>query len=279
MIKPFKGSRRRIRQLASYSARLGKLGFRGMPLWKRTVSGKLWVSAKGRMYYVTPWVHGSKLDGRLSHLRKLGRVLARLHTLSRRLNLPPAPRSLLKEIRRQHTSFGRNMRFVRSQDHSAGRWFRENGSRCRELGLQAMACLQKQKVKALLRGERKAPPLVHRDVTRPNVIVTGGKVSIIDWDSMERGSSYYDLVKTLTNTAGFHPGRMKAFLKGYEEIRPLKKTERRLVSALYRLPREAWYVCSRAKAGQPDASMLAILDATWEERLLAVRWLDYWAEG
>jgi hypothetical protein len=63
-------------------------------------------------------------------------------------------------------------------------------------------------------------------------------------------------------------------LHGYERVHPLHLDERLLISALFRFPREACYVCKSAEA---EKQLFSILRDTWKQRLAAIEWLDNWA--
>jgi len=77
------------------------------------------------------------------------------------------------------------------------------------------------------------------------------------------------------NTTRFNPVFIQALLKGYEEIRPLDRTERKMISCLYRLPREAWFA-ARFPQSVRSRNMLDIMGQTWLLRLKAMDLLDEW---
>jgi Ser/Thr protein kinase RdoA (MazF antagonist) len=101
-------------------------------------------------------------------------------------------------------------------------------------------------------------------------------VLLIDWDQARPGSACLELVTALTNTTNFTPSRMAAFLQGYESVRPFTRPERRLVSALYRFPREAWHLCDQTRRGRGEP-LAAILNSSWDSRISAVQWMEEWA--
>jgi Ser/Thr protein kinase RdoA (MazF antagonist) len=124
--------------------------------------------------------------------------------------------------------------------------------------------------------EIKHPALIHGDVTRPNIIINSKGLFLIDWDCLRMGSTYNEIVKTLSNTTYYNPILINALLRGYEEIKPLKSAERLLISALFRLPREAWGAARNIARGRGHRSF-RVLEQTWEQRLIAIRCLDEWA--
>ncbi|UUZ84328.1 phosphotransferase [Paenibacillus sp. P26] len=233
----------------------------------------------GKQYYVTEWIQGRRMTRSSEELAQLGSMLAKLHSVSRNLKLPPPPISIIRKLTKNFAAFRRRLKKVKKKPTNAGRWARDHGEACIELSRAGLQALRGPELRALLRKENRHPALVHGDVTIPNVLVANGRVYLIDWDLMGRGASYYDLVVALTNTAGFSPARIAAFLRGYEQVRPLSRSEKKLVSALYRIPREAWYVCQYAANGLKHGQLLHNLDRTWSQRLEAVRWLDAWANS
>lgn len=129
---------------------------------------------------------------------------------------------------------------------------------------------------SLLEREMARPALIHSDITPQNVIIADdGQLFIIDWDRIKLGSIYVDVATALMNTTYFNPVFIQALLKGYEELRPLDRTERKLISALYRLPREAW-LATRFPNRLRSRIMLEIMGQTWPLRSEAMNFLDGW---
>jgi Ser/Thr protein kinase RdoA (MazF antagonist) len=120
------------------------------------------------------------------------------------------------------------------------------------------------------------PGLIHGDVTIPNIIINASGMFLIDWDGLRIGSTYNEIAKALSNTTYFNTRHISALLRGYEKIKPLIPAERLLISALFRLPREAWREAKgiALNRGQRD---FRVLEQTWDERMNAIRWLDEWA--
>lgn len=277
MIKPFIGSKSRLIQLSSYAVKLHKRGFHGMPTWLRSRSGKYWEQKGGKLFYLTDWIEGRKMSSNKEDLVKLGGMLARLHSVSRSLKLPRQPDSVTLRHRRNYYAFLKRLKKLRRKPTEAGTWFRHHGDLCIELSRDAIHLLGTSRIRSMLREECRHPSLVHGDVTVANTLKSKTRIYLIDWDLMKRGSSYYDLVVALTNTAGFEPSKMAAFLKGYEKVRPLRRREKKLISALYRIPREAWYVCQYAMNGRKYGPLLNVLNKTWNNRLIAINWIDTWS--
>ncbi|GAA0136214.1 hypothetical protein YSY43_30550 [Paenibacillus sp. YSY-4.3] len=123
------------------------------------------------------------------------------------------------------------------------------------------------------------PALIHNDITAHNVIISDdGQLFIIDWDRIKLGSIYVELATTLMNTTHFNPVFMHSLLQGYDELRHLNHAERKLISALYRLPREAWHA-ARFPDRPRSRNMLDIMEQTWLLRLKAMDELDEWAKS
>lgn len=121
------------------------------------------------------------------------------------------------------------------------------------------------------------PALIHSDMTTQNVIVSeDGQLFIIDWDRIKLGSIYAEVASALMNMTRFNPEFIYSLLKGYEELHPFDPTERKLISSLYRLPREAWYAARFPKSPR-SRNMLDVMEQTWPLRLKAMDLLDEWA--
>ncbi|MGO4269321.1 phosphotransferase family protein, partial [Paenibacillus sp. TAF58] len=150
---------------------------------------------------------------------------------------------------------------------------------CKRLTDRAWDNLKSPEIENLLEKESERPTLIHNDITSPNVIISdSGQLFIIDWDRVKVGSIYVDLAKALMNTTQFNPELILALLKGYEERRPLNETERKLISTLYGLPREAWHA-TRFPNRSRSREMLNILEKTWDPRLKAMDLIDEWTKS
>ncbi|WP_051107685.1 phosphotransferase [Paenibacillus fonticola] len=157
------------------------------------------------------------------------------------------------------------------------RWFERFAEACIQFSERTWAELKTPEMANLLRMERISPALIHSDITTHNVIIADdGQLFIIDWDHSKLGSIYVDLATTLMNTTHFNPVFMHSLLKGYEALRPLNHAERKLTSALYRLPREAWHA-ARFPDRPRSRNMLDIMEQTWLPRLKGMVVLDEWA--
>ncbi|MGZ9586705.1 phosphotransferase [Paenibacillus marinisediminis] len=251
-------------------------GFSNMPTWLTSNSGKLWTLNQGRPFYVTIWINGRKLENQ-EDFEKLGRALASLHTTAC-LSLPI------------NNPFHDQFRFWKNQDHLFRRrmskanrtnkwtrgWYKRFGESCNQLSDRTWTELMRPEIVDLLGKEMTHPALIHSDITSQNVIISDdGQLFIIDWDRIKAGSIYVDVATALMNTTCFNPVFIHSLLKGYEELRPLNRTERQLISALYRLPREAWHAAQFPN--RPGSrNMLNIMEQTWLLRFKAMDVLDEW---
>ncbi|UUZ86080.1 phosphotransferase [Paenibacillus sp. P26] len=248
-----------------------------MPAWLTTRSGRAWVRSQGRLYYGTEWIEGRLLQPSEQDYVRLGQAVASLHTACQ--DSLPASKSYtsmrIEEYRTQERLFRKRFKEVRRRS-GAGVWFRGHGDECMALAREAWQLLASPEVKHILDEEKRHPVLVHGDITIPNVMLTDSRLTFIDWDGLAPGSMYVEIARTASNTAYFNPDLISAFLRGYEEVRPLNAGERRLVSGLFRLPREAWSTAFQVTKGR-GRRKLRQLDTGWEARLNAVRWMDQWA--
>lgn len=274
LIKPFKGQQSRLAQVSSRIEWLQKKGFQHLPKWFATKTGKRWVKHKGRLYYVSEWVEGSQLGDNLQDYELLGEVLGKLHKISYRSSgSSPSTIAKIQLMKMENSKFRRNLRLLKHHGTAAGSWYREMGDRCLVLAEEAWKILSRSDVRRVLVKEK--PNLIHGDVTRPNVICNASGVYLVDWEYTRKGTTYYEVAKTLSNITNFSVANMNAFLSGYVKHRPLKKEERLIISAFFRLPREAWQAAAMLRANK-NPPVFDILKSFWSNRLAAIEWMDGW---
>ncbi|MBB3130676.1 Ser/Thr protein kinase RdoA (MazF antagonist) [Paenibacillus rhizosphaerae] len=249
-----------------------------IPDWLPADSGKLWVMHRGKPFYMTAWIHGRPM-GMEQDYEQLGLALAKLHTL--RCGLPHTPQSAtLEQVRlwkaKDH-DLRKNMVRASSVNPALRRAVRQYGTAWKRFSDEAWSEIRHPDISRLCAQEKASPALIHGDITPPNVIIANDeRLHIIDWDFIRVGSTYADTAKTIMNTTGFHTAFMEAFLRGYEGIRPLSLPERRLVKALYGLPREAWYAVRFPKSKR-STEMLKTMDQTWTLRRQSMEYMNSWA--
>ncbi|KRE51416.1 phosphotransferase [Paenibacillus sp. Soil724D2] len=269
-----------MKTTAAYLELLMNSGFTYMPKWLTTRSGKLWTLHRERPFYMTEWIKGRNLE-KNEDFEELGRALATLHTTSSGIldTKGPSTHNQIRIWKIQDRLFRRRMNKA-IQNHERNRkWYKIYGKYCKRLTDRAWANLNSPEVVDLLKKEANRPALIHNDITSPNVIISeNGQLFIIDWDRVKVGSIYVDLAKALMNTTQFNPDFILALLKGYEERRPLDQTERKLISSLYGLPREAWHATQFPHESR-SREMLDILKKTWDPRLKAMDLIDEWTKS
>jgi Ser/Thr protein kinase RdoA (MazF antagonist) len=283
LIKPFQPRKsrntaaRQMDRMLSCVRLLKDRSYPHMPQWMATRNGRLGVRVSGRPYYVTEWIEGRTMADEPDYVL-LGQALAKLHSIG-----SSAPETSRASTARQFrlllsgaARFRRLLPRLCRRSGSAGHWYRKYGKKCVRLSREARHLVRGTLIRELGPQENRQPVLVHGDVTLPNILVSPKGLMLIDWDTLQPGSAYFEAVKTLTNTTGFDPGKMGAFLTGYEEVRPLQRSERILIAALFRFPREVWYAADETASGN-KGSFFPIVKATWQDRLRAVRWLDAWS--
>ncbi|MBW5446318.1 phosphotransferase [Cohnella sp. CFH 77786] len=284
VLKPFQARRgiggsaiRQIRRVETCIRRITEQGYPHLSKWRTTDSGRYWVIAKGRPYYVAEWVEGRPLAPTPSDFAALGKALAGLHSLETGSGTGARLDSTYRQIRGFQATdrlFRGYVARIRAKRASERQWFDAHGRATAALSRRAWEMLKAPAVRQLLSEEK--PRFIHGDVTIPNVIVAQDGVKLIDWDFARCGSASYELAKTMANTADFDLVRLGALLRGYEEIRPLKPAERQLVAALFRMPREIWQAARNAALGKRNP-IFPIVKRTWTKRLAAVKWMDEWA--
>jgi len=269
-----------MKTTTAYIELLMNSGFSYMPKWLTTSSGKLWTLHHGRPFYMTEWINGRNLETN-KDFEELGRALATLHTTSSGLldTKGPFTHKQIGLWKIQDRLFRSQMASAIQTHERNRKWYKKYGKHCKRLTDRAWANLSSPEIENLLEKESEHPALIHNDITSPNVIISeNGQLFIIDWDRVKVGSIYVDLAKALMNTTQFNPDFILALLKGYEERRPLDETERKLISSLYGLPREAWHATLFPHQSR-SLEMLKILKQTWRPRLKAMDLLDEWTKS
>lgn len=270
-----------MKQVASYIRILRKRKYKYMAAWLPTHSGRLWTLHQGKPFYVSQWIKGRGLENP-EDFEKLGRALATLHTIPiglHRIRTEKSP--TLQQIRMWKAQDHRfqNDKAKSSRNKEYRRWYRRYGKACKHLSSQAWRVLQDTSILNLLKKERHLPTLIHGDITTPNVIISdAGELKIIDWDRIKVGSVYTDLSKALMNTTQFNPEFVQSLLNGYERIKPLNRAERKTVTALCKLPREAWHA-SRHSNRSRELEILDSWDQTWPLRLQIIDILHEWSNS
>ncbi len=169
-----------------------------------------------RFGIVTPFVEGVILRRRSSipAVRAYGRIVASIHTLADRMPfvLDRAPLDYEGMIRGSVAAFEREA-FDRSGELAFLR-----GSA--EILLNELGKLSKDKP---------AYGVIHGDVIRANALVAeDGRVTILDFDFCGYGWRAYDVASYLLTIRGTPEEAEfeRAFLQGYDEVRPLTEPER-----------------------------------------------------
>lgn len=285
VLKPFRGTRAQLDLVAACATALWNAGFHNMPKWLTTSNGASYVTANHRLFYAVECIEGTPLSSDPRRARAVGRTLAKLHRLSatlspsRRLPLTDARTATSKVVARLHQqelSFRKAWPRLAHEPNRIGSWFRLHGTACDRFATQAFTTLSGPAADRALAAERRRPAVIHGDVTRPNILLRGATPCLIDWDRVRPGSTYFELAKTLANVTDLDTTRIAALLDGYEQVRPLSANERAVVSALFRCPREAWFVARRH--GRERQALFDILEATWKKRVAANQLLAAWVK-
>ncbi|GMX65826.1 hypothetical protein Elgi_50970 [Paenibacillus elgii] len=282
LLKPFCPSRilrqrtpkQQIERISSHIRTLQEAAYPHLPKWLTTSTGRYWTSYRGKPYYFTEWIKGRELQNDVQDYDTLGKALARLHNVTPNSRLPMSCFTLQEAavLKRQDALFRRQLvRFKRQ-----GLWFRKHGAECIALADEAWRIMETPEIQRLLLMEHEQPALIHGDVTFPNVIIRPDRLFLIDWDRVRMGSIYQEVARTLLNTTLFEPLLMEALLCGYEQFKPLRPEERLLISALFRLPREAWSSAKGIALGR-SRNVSRLVTRTWGRRLNAVVWMEGWA--
>ncbi len=184
-----------------------------VPQVLKTASEKLYVMHGAKPILLFTEVRGKSLLGNKllpSHLKQIGQALAILHKKTQGLILKPH-------------------RF----DHQGQRKVFSEIKSLLQVRHPAVANLINEKFRAMGRFHSGELPhgLIHADLFPENILFSKNKLSgILDFEAAGSGAFLFDIGVTLH--ACCHPGskfdlpRARAFLKGYESVRPLTKSEK-----------------------------------------------------
>ncbi|AET59907.1 hypothetical protein HPL003_15795 [Paenibacillus terrae HPL-003] len=286
-LKPFSRTKmvrsntiQQMEQAASMIRLLKKRKYSYMPAWLPTHSGKLWTLHQGTPFYMSQWIKGRGLEN-AEDFEKLGWALATLHATSTglyRIGRGKSPTSQqLKIWKKQDRLFQKKIKKISRHDTKYRNWYNTHGKDCQRLSRRAWKDLQDTSIVKLFQKENRSHALIHSDITIPNVMISdNGQLKIIDWDRVKVGSVYADLAKALMNTTQFNPEFVQSLLKGYQKRKPLSPTERKMVTALYTLPREAWHASLHPNRSR-DREILDNWGHSWPLRLQIIHILQEWS--
>lgn len=278
-MKPFRGTEKRLAEISRNVIQLRDAGYPHSPAWLTTTSGKSWTKLDNQLYYLTNWINGTQPGMDTEQFKHIGEALARLHTMSvRRVKSGgSATANWLHKLQRQEMRFIRDLPKLRNLPNDVGRWYRKHGETCIDLGREAWRFTDTPDVQEQLDKEKFRTSLIHGDITTCNIAIRDGEVFLLDWEFIRYGTKLYDLVRSLSNTTNFTVPLIESILTGYQNIAPLTTGERQLICALFRVPREAWYIGWVASSHTTSAGYVT-LQSSWRKRLSAIQWVDSWAK-
>lgn len=282
LLRPGTASRQ-MAEAARRAQRIMECGYAHMPRWHRTKRGNLWMKLGRRPFYITDWIAGRPLPKDPASYRALGRALAALHSIpvaghdtQHGAQAGGATEQMIRFYKAQDAAYRRPGAAWTNKRGRMNVWLRQHLPESNALADEAWRGMHTPEAEEVLRAEAAAPVFVHGDVTLPNIVVAGTRLYLIDWDGLAPGSAYDELALALHNTTHYDVALMQAMLAGYESVRPLRGGERRMVGALYRLPRESWFV-ARPLDRRTGMRTFRALAPAWGLRLQAVAWLDRWS--
>jgi Ser/Thr protein kinase RdoA (MazF antagonist) len=267
-------------KLISNIKKLKKSQYPHISRFLTTKTGKYFVNTNNKSYYMMEWVMGHPMQIDVQHYEKLGKALAKLHTSCKDSHYSASSftKRQVKCFENESRLFRLRLKLIQKKKATPFIWFKDHGKQCIGLANEAWEIIKKQEVQRVLSEEKKHPALIHGDVTMPNIVVRSSELFLIDWDSLRKGSTYYEMAKTLSNTTYYKPELIDALLRGYEKIKRLSPGERLLISALFRFPREAWNEARNVTHGRKQRGF-DILKGSWNERLECIKMLDQWAHS
>ncbi|MFX4301945.1 aminoglycoside phosphotransferase family protein [Alicyclobacillus tolerans] len=277
LVKPYGGNSQQLEAKLKRILSIQNLGYPHMAKLIQQPDGKLYTRYANQIFYVSEWVAGKQLTGHPFDCHLLGEALGKLHRLptpERRLS---CKNTLLKLRKLQAKFIDQNLPYVQSTRSDIQIWFQQHASILKKLSSETFSILDKRSLSNELDFSLSHPTWIHGDVTKPNTIRREADICLIDWEQTKIDWSLLELVKALANTTNFSPTLLISMLNGYEQEHPLNMSQKQIIAALFRLPREAWFVASQLKKIQSTSQSFSILKQSWESRLKAIKILDDWA--
>lgn len=192
-----------------------------------------------RLCVLFRWMNGRFLHHRLmpAHLEAVGRLTARLHEHSTRLDVPAG----FSRPPVDTTDLELEASVVRNFTDN---WSPESADVMRE-ALQRMRRVQEE-----LGKTRDTFGLIHADIHQENYLFHDGEIRLIDFDDCGWGHYLYDLGVTVHETEYLPrgPGLRAALLRGYRQVRHLSPDHEAMIdtfSALRELQITNWFLKER----------------------------------
>jgi Ser/Thr protein kinase RdoA (MazF antagonist) len=219
MHRPGYRSRDEINSELAWMTQLAQEGV-AVPLPLVSRAGNLVEQHNGDLVDVLTWLPGLPLgknhvplaiENRSDVFRNIGKELARLHLVSDRWNVPQPfnrPRLGIDGLLGENPVWGR---FWENPSLTADQVTLLTSTR------QKAIEVLKQNLDALDQG------LIHADLARENILVTGKDVAFIDFDDSGHGFRAYDIAVALfrNRTEPDYPQLRAGLIEGYQSLRPL----------------------------------------------------------
>lgn len=206
----------------------------------RTKNKKLYFHFMNRNFYLIDWFEGRPFDAFVdSDLRLATRSIAKFHQISRKMKWRSIPESRnYKErnwdlLRAEHRLFEKRILKIRERTKSPAR----------EMLLSYTSYFKRQGRDAIqsLSQLKPGPAIViHRDLTRPNLLVGSDEIRILDFDRCGMGYLARDLSDFLSNTLGWSRSKGITAFQEYLNVNSLTKQDQKITIELMKIPREAY---------------------------------------
>ena len=228
---------------------LGKQGFRHPERIRLTRRGQFGLTIADRFYYLASWQEGTTdFELKPETLLEIGRLLGSFHAATRgfpaaepihpaRVQWGAWPDKLAERL-------GDLRRFIKTAQQGLtafDRLFYRQGKALLTAAEGALAKLEKLPYQEVVRRDREANYVCHRDCIPQNVVQRpDGEFVLIDYDNAAHAERIDDLAKLLCTFPGWQLERASLLLEGYGQWFSLEEEEIRLIGALLEFPMEYW---------------------------------------
>lgn len=202
-------------------------------------------------YIVNPWVKGRLASPRsLKDMRACGIALAQFHQAGHRTAIPQKGRinalgSWTQEFQSLHKRLQIQVRKGKQGKYrnSIDTLLQKHGQELLAYSYQAQQLLRSSPYKQACARAKKTLPLCHGDGGPTNFILSNGKATLIDFETLKVDLRAYDLYRLLYNSCKENSWRMstaRALLDGYQSVVKLNQIDFKLAKIWLRFPRTTY---------------------------------------
>lgn len=198
-------------------------------------------------FVLIPWLRGKWPSPRSKkQMKACGILLAKFHQAGQRIPRPASGRystagTWMSHLLAERRKLRRIVRKGKRGGHRSplDRMLQQHGDQILKWANQSIAMLKRSGYRTYSRSGNLV--LCHGDFGPTNLIRTKKGLYLIDFEAMRYDLGVYDLYRLLYNAGQVNHWNFKlarSILDGYRQIRPIGRTDYRILKALLRFPRE-----------------------------------------